>query len=122
MMLERQWANMVMSDTEDVLKFTNRYHDATKHLIASSINLEPEKIVSNYCIAMKNRSLECCRRFDVQNNITFDEMKKLPLGIESTKKESKARVDETRNSVSIKNKNNPKKLFVSAVLVQIIQP
>ncbi|KAK7573622.1 hypothetical protein V9T40_010813 [Parthenolecanium corni] len=28
MTLERRWTNMVMADSEDVLKFTNRFHDA----------------------------------------------------------------------------------------------
>lgn len=45
MTLERQWTNMVISDSEDVMKFTNRYHDATKRLIASGVKLEDEKIV-----------------------------------------------------------------------------
>ncbi|KAK7580453.1 hypothetical protein V9T40_001082 [Parthenolecanium corni] len=86
---------MVMADSEDVLKFTNRFHDATKRFLALGFELEDEKIVGNFCIAMKGRYPELCHRFDVQNNITFDEMKNLAASIESTETESKAQVDES---------------------------
>ena len=100
MTLERQWNNMIMTDSEDVLKFTNRYNEATKRLIALGVKLDDVKITDNYCIAMKARFPELCRRFDVQNSITFDEMKNLALSIESTEKESKARVDETSSGLA----------------------
>lgn len=65
---------------------------------------------------MKNVYPELCRRFDIQNTITFEEMKNLALSIESTERESKARVEETSVSVNVAesedgtkgNKNKPK--------------
>lgn len=41
-----------------------RYHDPSKSLIASGVKLEEEKIMGNYCIALKNRFPELCHRFD----------------------------------------------------------
>lgn len=38
--------------------------------------------------------MECCRRFDPNNNIAFDEINKLASGLESSNKESKARTNE----------------------------
>ncbi len=109
MTLECQWSNMIISDVEDVLKFSNRYNDATKRLLASGVKLEEEKIAGNYCIALKTRFPELCRRFDVQNNIKFDKMKNLALSIESTEKESKARVEETPvSTVNVVEQNGTK--------------
>lgn len=69
-----------MSGAEDILlKFTNRFSEATKRLIATGAKLE--KIVGNYAIALKNHFPELCRHFDIQNTISLEEMKNLLLSI-----------------------------------------
>ena len=61
-MMERQWNKIVMADSEDVNKFTNRFKDATKRLTSSGIDLHTFKIVGNYAIAMKHLSTWRFRR------------------------------------------------------------
>ncbi|XKL61639.1 hypothetical protein PGB90_001472 [Kerria lacca] len=112
---------MIISDAEDIIKFTNRFHDAIKCLIASGVKLD-EKIVRNYCIALKSRFPELCRRFDVQNNIKFDEMKNLALSIESTEKESKARVEETSTIANVIEKNENSHKLKSVICFRCGRP
>lgn len=85
---------MVIADSELVLQVRNHFTEATKHLIVSGTKLEDKRVTGNYCIAMKTRFSKLCRRFDVQNNISFEEIKNLALSIESTKEELKTRIDE----------------------------
>lgn len=94
LMMERQWGTIIMSDSEDVLKFTNRFRDATKRCTASGIILDQEKIVGNYAIAMKHRFPECSRTFDSNPKITFEELKQIAMGAESSERENRSRTDE----------------------------
>jgi predicted RNA-binding protein with RPS1 domain len=120
MSLKRQWSNVQMASNEKVLEFTNKYNEMTKRLIGLGMKIDDVEIVGNYVIAMKLKYPELSRRFDTQNNITFDEMKNLALNLESSEEELKARSSETTTSVNVTETRRTTTKLMSSEAKEII--
>ncbi|XKL69355.1 hypothetical protein PGB90_007124 [Kerria lacca] len=90
----RHWAGLQMIEGESVLNFTNRFCEKLKVIEALGVKVNKLELLGNYAIALKPFYEGVSRRFDSGAEMTFEDMKLFTLNLESSAKESKARIEE----------------------------